>query len=314
GSASVSAHVDDANDYKYSVAIATVKDGSMNLFAHAFNPDREAMATIHNNNATYGLGKNANNSYHFNGEIIFAGVLDSGISDFQAFALRLGLESILSDVIDWPGSIIFEGNSLTGQASGGGSPYPTKLMAKAGWTDIKRWSNVADGGAEQTQKVEAQYFTEVRQWMAIAGQKAMFIIWSGINDISNIAGLTTDELTASLQRSIQRAKAEGFWVGLIPLTPVASDGDTHSGGVPFTYTYSPAQQALKAGVNQWMETVGAELADQFIDIRLIGDTYPEFLDPTDSTYYTAGDGLHHNDTGRQLIADYIDSVVSPPIN
>jgi len=308
GSAGTKLSHSGSNDYKYSTAITSLNDGTLSLYPNAFNPQRLTLATTHNNNATYGLGKNANNSYHFNGEIVFAGILDAGVSDFQAFALRLGLESILSDVIDWPGSIVFEGNSLTGQASGGGSPYPTKLMTKAGWTDIKRWANIADGGAEQTQKVEAQYFTEARQWMAIAGQKSMFIIWSGINDISNIAGLTTAELTASLQRSIQRSKAEGFWVGLIPLTPVANQGDG------LTYGYTAAQQTLLAETNAWMETTGARLADQFIDIRLIGDADPEFLDPTDDTYYTTGDGLHHNDVGRQKIADYIDSVVNPPAN
>ena len=308
GSSNVKAFVSGANDYKDSVAIATLKDGSLNVFGNSFNPARVALPTLHNNNATYGLGKAANGVYYFQGEIMFAGVLDVGLSDHDAFALRLGLESILADVLDLPGSIVFEGNSLTGQASGGGSPYPNHLMLKSGWSEIIRWTNIADGGAEQIQKVEAQYFTEARQWMAIAGQKSMFILWSGINDVSNISGLTTAELTTSLRRSIKRAKAEGFWVGLIPLTPVADAADG------LTYGYDATQQTLIAETNTWMETEGANLVDQFIDIRLIGATYPLFLDPTNSTYYTAGDGLHHNDAGRQLIADYIDANVTPPTN
>jgi hypothetical protein len=36
-----------------------------------------------------------------------------------------------------------------------------------------------------------------------------------------------------------------------------------------------------------------------------------FLQPWDSTYYIAGDGLHHNDAGRALIAAKVADEVSP---
>jgi hypothetical protein len=296
--------VDEASDEKWSFAGFSFHDAQMNLFGNSRNPTRSALAELWSNNSNFAIGANSNSSHFLDGDMIFAGVFDSGLSDYQMFALKLALESIFSDVVNLPGSIVFDGNSLTASASGGGTNWPTQLLVKAGWGDIERNTNIAKDGGRQTQEIEQEYFTQARQWLGIAGQDNLYFLWSGINDIT--ASLATQDIIDSLKRHSKRAKAEGFRLVLLTLTPVASDGDGT------TYTYDAAQQASLAAVNVWIRGEGATIADQVIDLDEIGVATPLFLDPTNSTYYTAGDGLHHNNAGRALIATKIDADVSYP--
>jgi hypothetical protein len=64
-------------------------------------------------------------------------------------------------------------------------------------------------------------------------------------------------------------------------------------------------------VNTYLSEYAGAVFGRYIDLYKIGDTYPKFLDATSGDYYVAGDGLHHNDAGRGLIADYIASMVTP---
>jgi hypothetical protein len=303
-SVTVNQSIDGGNDNKYSYAALAFGGGRSRLFANSEQPSTAAIATSYDQGANLCIGANPNSTYFFAGEMIFAGVFDAGLTDYQVFSLRLALESILSDVIALPGSIVFDGNSLTAGNSGGGTTWPAQLLAKAGWTDILRNNNIARSGAKQTQEIEQEYFTQARQWLGIAGQDNLYFLWSGINDIT--ANIATQDIIDSLRRHSKRAKAEGFRLVLLTLTPVADNADG------LTYGYSAAQQTSLTAVNVWIKGEGATIADQVIDLDEIGVANPLFIDPTDSTYYVAGDGLHHNDAGRALIASKIDTDVSYP--
>ena len=306
GSTNTTITVDKASDEKWSFAGFSYGGGTLSLFGNSRNPTRASLAELWNNNTNIAIGANSNSSHFFDGDMIFAAVFDAGLTDYQMFSLRLGLESILFDAIDFPDSILFDGNSLTRSAAGGGTNWPTQLLTEAGWSDIERNANIALDGARQTQEIEQEYFTQARQWLGMAGQDNLYFLWSGINDIT--ASIATQDIIDSLKRHVMRAKAEGFRVVLLTLTPVADDGDGT------TYTYSAAQQTSLTDVNTWIRGEGSNLADQVVDLDEIGDTFAEFLDPTDSTYYVSGDGLHHNDAGRGLIADKINAEVTPPSN
>jgi hypothetical protein len=139
--------------------------------------------------------------------------------------------------------------------------------------------------------------------MPFAGQDSIYFLWSGINDVT--AKLPTSKIIDSLKRNVLSAKLDGFRVVLLTLTPVASAGDS------MAYGYDAAQQVALATINAWILDEGARLSD-VVDLNEIAAEYPEFGDPTDSTYYVAGDGLHHNDAGRALIAAKVAAEVIPP--
>ncbi len=71
------------------------------------------------------------------------------------------------------------------------------------------------------------------------------------------------------------------------------------------------KKTVQNEVNSWILTTGATIADQVIDLNQIGITYPKFLDPNDTTYYA--DTTHHNDSGRELIANFVNSNLSYPV-
>jgi len=286
-------------------AAASHLDGYIYLYGNREQPVRSALASQWINNATFGIGKTANGAYFHAGQIIFAAVFEVGLEDWQIRGIQEALESILSDVITLEPGVVFEGNSLTSSAAGGGTAWPTQLLAMAGWSSLKRKHNVAADGSRQTQGVEQQYWSEVQRYKQSAPtQDHLLILWSGINDIT--AGIGSAAIIASLERMLKRARADGMRTVILTLTPVA---DTADG---LTYGYSSGQQAILTTVNNWILGVGSEYASQVVDLNEIALAYPDFGDPTDSTYYVAGDGLHHNDAGRALIAAKVFAEVTVP--
>lgn len=295
--------VEAANDGQWSFGALSLDDGNLTIMGNSREVETLPLSTVWVDRPNWGIGKNPNSSYFHTGRIATSLIFKEGLSNGELFNLRLLLESILADVIDFQPCIVWEGNSLTAQNSGGGTPLANKVMANAAWDDV-RFEVLATGGAKQTQRVEAQYYNQARRWVAAGKAKRIFWLWSGINDITAL--ISSSDIIASLKRQLLAAREDGFFTILVPLTPVASAGDGT------TYTYSAAQQTTLTEVNEWIADEGAKIADQYLDINLLADTYPAFGDPTDSTYYTAGDGLHHNDTGRNLMRDYIVANVEVP--
>ena len=294
GSSNVTVAVVDGVDQKYSFGALTFGDTTLKVFGNGVTPVSGALAELWCNNANFGLGANPNSSQFFDGEIVFAAVFNAGLSDTEIFRLKVMLERILTPTLTMTGSVIFEGNSLTGAASGGGTTWPAKLLAMAGWSGVTRAYNVALSGAWQTRRTESHYGVSVTQHAPWAKQDSLFFLLGGINDITG--GLTSTVIIASLKRNVIRAKSDGFRVVLLTLTPVAPSGSGLS------YNYDATKLGYIDDINDWILGEGSTIVDQVVDLNEITDTYPEFGDPTDDTYYTTGDGLHHNDAGRALIA------------
>jgi hypothetical protein len=297
-----------ASDANWSFGAGSFLDGRITTMGNSRDVTTGTSATTWVNNATWGIGKTANGGQFMGGELAVAIIFKAGVSNDNLFKIRLLLEATLSDVHTFQPSIVWEGTSLVatsgnGGVSGGGTDFPTKVHLKAGWTTIRN-ENIAKGGTLQTQRLEAQYWNVARRWVAASRAQRYFVLWSGVNDIT--AGVSSANIIASMGRHLKAAKLDGFYTIILPVTPVADAADG------LTYGYSSAQQTVLAEVNAWIAGEGAALADQFLDINLLANEYPEFGDPTDSTYYTAGDGLHQNDAGRALIADYFFANVTPP--
>jgi lysophospholipase L1-like esterase len=121
------------------------------------------------------------------------------------------------------------------------------------------------------------------------------ILFEGINDIGNNAGpngapLTAQNLIDGYRTLIDEAHAAH--VKVIGATLMPDEGNGY---------YTPAAEALRQSVNQWIRTGGA--FDGVIDFdRTMRDPAdPAELNPV----YDSGDHIHPNDAGMQAMADAI---------
>jgi hypothetical protein len=308
--------VENANDMQMGFAALSHLDGRLTIMGNSFDSVAaqvsDTVDTIWMNRANYGIGKTANGAYFFDGEIAAVLIFDEGLTNEELFKLRLALESILGDALDYTPGILFEGTSLTATggnngASGGGAIWPDLVMANAAWTGIRN-ENIAKGGELQTKRIEHQYYFKARRWVSATQATHIYCLWTGVNDIT--AGVSAADLIGSIRRTIISAKNDGFFVVLLPITPV----NTSAVSTDASYAYSSGQASILTEVNAWIAGEGASIVDQFLNINLI----PELADPLDLDYYSAGtngktyDGLHQNAAGRALISAYFLANVSVP--
>ncbi|MER6738624.1 SGNH/GDSL hydrolase family protein [Streptomyces puniciscabiei] len=122
------------------------------------------------------------------------------------------------------------------------------------------------------------------------------ILFEGINDIGNNAGpdggpLTAQDLIDGYRTLIDEAHAAH--VRVIGATLMPDQGNGY---------YTPAAEAIRQGVNQWIRTSGA--FDGVIDFdRTMRDpANPAALNPA----YDSGDHLHPGDAGMKALADAVD--------
>ena len=122
------------------------------------------------------------------------------------------------------------------------------------------------------------------------------ILLEGINDIGNNAGpdgqpLTAQELINGYLTLIHEAHAAG--VRIIGATLMPDEGNGY---------YTAAAESLRQTVNQWIRTSGAFDGVIDFDQAMRSASDPAALNPA----YDAGDHIHPNDAGMQVMADAID--------
>jgi len=119
------------------------------------------------------------------------------------------------------------------------------------------------------------------------------IILEGINDIGNsqVTHITADELIFGLRQLADRARERGLVVIGATLTPAGPRA-----------AFTPAHEAIRTAVNNWIRTGGA--FDAVIDFDAIT------RDPANPTQflpaYDSGDHLHPGDAGYKAMGDAID--------
>lgn len=285
-----------------------LRGGYLSLNVQGKELINSALATAWQNNPNIGIGKHPNNAHYFSGAIYAVLEFDVGLTDTQLYALMRVLRHIYSIAVAPQRYILFMGNSLTatssnGGVAGGGSDWPAKLRQKAAWLAAypdTSFANTALGGSRVSAYGELDYHMRGRMWSPIVGERSICFAWDGCNDITG--GVSADVIIAAKNRLYSQVVRDGWELYVLPITPVASQGQGMS------YGWTPAQQSARDKVNAWQ---AKQTWFKNIDLSKIGVTNPTFLDPTSSDYYVAGDGLHHNNSGRALIADYIASVVTP---
>jgi lysophospholipase L1-like esterase len=122
------------------------------------------------------------------------------------------------------------------------------------------------------------------------------ILFEGINDIGNNAGpggapLTAQDLIDGYRTLIDESHAAG--VDVIGATLMPDEGNGY---------YTPAAEALRQSVNDWIRTSGAFDGVIDFDKTMRDPANPAALNPA----YDSGDHIHPNDAGMKVMADAID--------
>jgi lysophospholipase L1-like esterase len=126
-------------------------------------------------------------------------------------------------------------------------------------------------------------------------------VLEGINDIGipgafGLAGevVSADDIIAGHRQLIARAHAKGLLIYGATLTPFE--------GTIFPGYFTPAGEAKRQAVNQWIRTSGAYDAVIDFDLATRDPASPTRLLPA----YDSGDHLHPNDAGYEAMARAVD--------
>jgi lysophospholipase L1-like esterase len=130
----------------------------------------------------------------------------------------------------------------------------------------------------------------------------------GINDIGwpgsafapQDAPATAEQLIAVYRLLIAHAHAKG--VRVIGGTLLPYEGSLH--GTPFEGHYTPAKDAVRRQVNEWIRNSGAFDAVADFDAALRDPAHPARLLPL----YDCGDHLHPSDTGYEAMAEVVSAL------
>lgn len=131
------------------------------------------------------------------------------------------------------------------------------------------------------------------------------VVLMGINDIGwpgsafapQDAPVTAEQLIAVYRQLIARAHARD--VRVIGGTLLPYEGSLH--GTPFDGHYTPAKDAVRRQVNEWIRNSGAFDAVADFDAALRDPAHPARLQPR----YDSGDHLHPSDAGFEAMAEVV---------
>ncbi|QKW24568.1 RICIN domain-containing protein [Kitasatospora sp. NA04385] len=205
------------------------------------------------------------------------------------------------------GTVVAFGDSIT-------DGYASSLGTYSRWPDVLGRRLGAEPGGQKLAVVDAgiggnRVLTDVPS--VIQGVSALkrfgrdalgqpgvtnVILFEGINDIGNNAGpngrpLTAQDLINGYRTLIDQAHAAG--VRIIGATLMPNKGMGY---------YTPAAEAIRQSVNDWIRTGGAFDGVVDFDQVMRNPADPAALNPV----YDSGDHIHPNDTGMKAMADAVD--------
>jgi lysophospholipase L1-like esterase len=128
------------------------------------------------------------------------------------------------------------------------------------------------------------------------------IVWIGLNDLANAGAFyplseqaTVDDVIAGLRSLIGRAHEYGLTILGCTISPMG--GNTSLPGFD-----TPAHEAARVALNEWIRTSGAFDGVVDADLALRDPSQPTHLLPA----YDSGDHLHPNTAGGRAVAAAID--------
>ena len=205
------------------------------------------------------------------------------------------------------GTVVAFGDSIT-------DGYHSSTGTYTRWTDFLARRLGAGGTPQKLSVVDAgiggnRVLTDVPNlWQGVSALKRFghdalgqpgvkdVILFEGINDIGNSAGpngapLTAADLINGYRTLIDEAHAAHVRVIGATLTPDQGNG-----------YYTPAAEAIRQSVNQWIRTGGAFDGVIDFDQAVRNPANPAALNPV----FDSGDHIHPDDIGMKVLADAID--------
>jgi len=175
--------------------------------------------------------------------------------------------------------VVFEGNSITAGV-GGTTPYPTLTQALLGLDTI---ANVALGG-DTIQNMVGEAATQVDPLYDPGYDRNIVVLMAGRNDIS--LGRTAEQIWGDISTWCLARKALGWKVILHTILPrVVEDHET-----------------AWAGANALIRANWASVADALCDVASDGIM-------SQATYENYPGGVHPDDVGYAIIADWVATVI-----
>lgn len=192
---------------------------------------------------------------------------------FTVYGLNVGAAITTSDALS---NTVFEGDSLTASATGGGTNYPLHLAQKLENTLM---TNVATASGSLVDITTQAAATDA---LYTAGTNSVLAVWGGTNDLTLVTDPDGPTIYGRYRDYCLARKATGWKILAFTLT--ARAGLTASKQTALDY------------FNAQVQANRATFADAFSDVA----AKTEFANPLNTTYFA--DGLHMTDAGREIIA------------
>jgi lysophospholipase L1-like esterase len=224
---------------------------------------------------------------------------------------RIFLSAVLVQAAPGTRSVVAFGDSITdGAASTPGSDqrWPDFLARRLAGRNVAVLNAGISGGRvlknHMGPNALARFDRDVLGQPGVAG----VVLLMGINDISwpgstfepNEAATQAEALIAGYRQLITRARSRGVRIVGATLTPF--EGALTMPGSPIANYYSPAKDALRQRINEWIRRSGEFDAVLDFDAVVRDPLNPLKILPA----YDSGDHLHLGDAGNQAVADSVD--------
>lgn len=175
-----------------------------------------------------------------------------------------------------PSLVIFDGDSLTASATGGGTAYPSHVAVSL----VNAMPINVGVGGQSLVDMNADAVTEVDTKFS-AAVTSVVCAWGGTNDLTLVTDPDGPAVYGRYVTYCTARQAAGFQVVAFTLTPRTG--------------LSASRQTALDYFNTQLRANWATYADVLLDVGAL----PELDDATDVTYYA--DGLHQTDAGPAVI-------------
>lgn len=236
------------------------------------------------------------------------------LKDARAMQGRALLSAILVDAPGGKGAVVALGDSIT---DGNGSTpdrdrrWPDYLAGRVGAGGVAVVNAGISGARLLGDRMGVNAAARFEQDVLSQPGAGTVVVLLGINDIGwpqsafapDEPPMRAERMIAVYRQLIAQARVRG--VRIVGATLLPFEGALH--GTPFDGYYTPAKDAVRREVNQWIRDGGEFDAVVDFDARLRDPARPARMLPR----YDSGDHLHPGDAGYEAMAEAVEATGLP---
>ncbi|WP_442583191.1 SGNH/GDSL hydrolase family protein [Mesorhizobium sp. ASY16-5R] len=222
---------------------------------------------------------------------------------------RILLSGILVDAPAHKGAVVILGDSISDGAAGtpdANRRWPDYLAERLAPKNVAVLNAGISGARLLTDKMGVNALARFDRDVLSEPHVKTVVVLIGINDISwpgssfepDRQSPTAEALVEAYRQLILRARLRGIRIIGATLTPFEGALD----GSPIEGYYTPAKDALRQQVNEWIRSSGEFDAVIDFDALARDPDHPERMLPA----FDSGDHLHPGDAGYKTMADAVD--------